>query len=324
MKKILSVALIIVLALCLSVGVLADDAQYKATANPEKIVVDGVVEAEEWGEPTFTTTPDQTLALQAKGWDFWSFIPATPGQSVEFYITNDTDYVYCAGKLINAEKDFACPSADLLWRHPHMTVTFGSYIPGMVCPQIEFQGAQYELYTCYTIGMVAGKPFNVCTSQGITVNDASILTEDDFNITYDDATKTYHYEMRIPLNLTTLDIWNNDTVCLGLDFTDAFTGGDAGNRYLISKAGERGMAWFGPNNFYFQTSNPLIIKLNDVMSLRNNLFTPEKLIVKSEIEPLDADYYENYDMMTTTAICAAVAALFAAAAAVVVVIKKAK
>ena len=84
------------------------------------------------------------------------------------------------------------------------------------------------------------------------------------------------------------------------------------------------MAWFGPNNFYFQTSNPLIIKLNDVMSLRNNLFTPEKLIVKSEIEPLDADYYENYDMMTTTAICAAVAALFAAAAAVVVVIKKAK
>ena len=38
MKKILSVALIIVLALCLSVGVLADDAQYKATANPEKLL----------------------------------------------------------------------------------------------------------------------------------------------------------------------------------------------------------------------------------------------------------------------------------------------
>lgn len=320
MKRLITVILIVVLAL--SMNVFAQDAPYKAEANPENVVIDGVVGADEWGTPVFTTTPDACLALQSKGWDYWSFTPATPGQSVEFYITNDTDYVYVAGKMINAKKDLSCPSQDVLWQYPHMVVTFGSYIEGMVCPQIEYQGAQYELYTCYSLGYVAGEPFSVCTSQGINISDANLLTADDIGVTYDDATSTYHYEMRIPLNVTTLDIWSNDTICLGLDFTDAPNGGQPGNRYLISKAGERGMAWFGPNNFYFQTSNPLIIQLKDVMSMRGELFVAEKLVERTEIEPLDKDYYENYELMSVTAACAATAALFALAAAVVVVLKK--
>ncbi len=320
MKKIISAILIIVLAFAFSISAFAA-ADYKVTSDPMKVVIDGVVNKDEWGEPIFKATPDEVLALQSKGWDFWSFVPAPAGQYVEFYITNDTDYIYVAGKMVNAQKDMGCETPDTLWQHPHMVVTFGSYVEGIVCPKIEYQGDQYELYTCYSLGFVAQKPYTVCTSQGMTTTE---LSEGDYSVTYDEAEKTYHYEMRIPLNVTSLDIWNNDTICLGLDFTDAHTGGDAGNRYLISKAGERGMAWFGPNNFHFQYSNPLIIKLNDVMSLRGDLFIPEKTIITSEIEPLSEDYYKNYELMSVSATCSAIAAVFAAAAAIVVLIKKKK
>ncbi len=323
MKRLIAVILAVMVALSLSTGVLAADHQYEVTATSDNIVIDGVVEDGEWGEAVFSTTPAGALALQPTGWDYWSFTPAPAGQKVEFYITNDADYIYCAGKMIGADKA-DCPSADVLWQYPHMVVTFGTYEKGTVCPKIEFQGDFYELYTCYSVGFVAGEPFNVCTSQGIAVTDASLLTREDFNVSYDAATRTYHYEMRIPLGLTTLDIWNSDTICLGLDFTDAPKNGQPGNRYLISQAGEKGMGWFGPNNFYFQTSNPLIIKLQDIASLRGTEFTPTKLVERQDVEPLAPDYYDNYELMSVTAICAAVAALFAAAAAIVAVIKKEK
>ncbi len=321
MKKLLSVLLIIALALSLSISTIAADAEYKVSSKPDNIVIDGTVNADEWGEPVFSTTPDETLAKQPQGWDYWSFTPAPAGQRAEFYITNDSDYIYVAGKLIGAEKNLDCPSQDVIWQYPHLVVTFGTYDEYIVCPQIEYQGAYYELYTCYTIGMIAGEPATVCTSQGMTTVD---LDEGDYNMSYEDATRSYHYEMRIPMASTSLDIWKSDKICLGLDFTDAPNGDQPGNRYLISKAGERGLAWFGPNNFYFQTTNPLIIQLNDLESMRGERFYPEKLVIREAIPPTEPDYYKNYELMTITAACAAAAALCAAAAAVVVLVKKSK
>lgn len=107
-------------------------------------------------------------------------------------------------------------------------------------------------------------------------------------------------------------------VVMGLDITDAQKG-EAGNRYLVSQAGERGMAWMGPNVFSHQKTNPLIIALNDADSLRGQRFYPideQELALKKA----EAEYAANSPGMTIAAVCAAVAAVCAAAAAAVTVI----
>ena len=324
MKRLLSVILIVALALSMT-AFAADDYDYKATADPEAITVDGVITEEEWGEPIFTTTAYEVLGKQNMGWDFWAFTyPPRTDQYFELYVTNDTDNVYIGARLVNADKDTSCPSSDLMWQYPHFTVTFAKYDKDLICPRIEFQGDMYEQYTCFSIGFVNGDKAQLCTSQGMNTVE---LDADDFSVAYDDATSSYVYELCISMAYTNIDIWSADAICLGVDVTDApadIAGGKYGNRYLISKAGERGMAWMGPNNFYFNTTNPLIIKLKDIMSLRGKTYIAEKQIIEEELPPTDRDYYSNYEMMTTTAIGAAVAALFAAAAAVTVVLKKKK
>ena len=315
MKKIRTIALAAALFLALAPAVSAQDAEYAVNAAAETIVIDGTVEAGEWGDPVFTTTPGECQQKQADGWDYWSFTPAPANQSFELYVANDADYVYVAGKLIGADRDMACTDIADMWRHPHLTFTLAPYDPDLVCPVILFQDDYYEQYACYAIGFVNGSPAQACTSQGMSTYD---LAADQYGASYDDASRTYHYECKIPMTYTNLDIWNTNMVVMGLDITDAQKG-EAGNRYLVSQAGERGMAWMGPNVFSHQKTNPLIIALNDADSLRGQRFYPideQELALKKA----EAEYAANSPGMTIAAVCAAVAAVCAAAAAAVTVI----
>ena len=153
MKKIITIALAAALFLALAPAVSAQDAEYAVNAAAETIVIDGTVEAGEWGDPVFTTTPGECQQKQADGWDYWSFTPAPANQSFELYVANDADYVYVAGKLIGADRDMACTDIADMWRHPHLTFTLAPYDPDLVCPVILFQDDYYEQYACYAIGL---------------------------------------------------------------------------------------------------------------------------------------------------------------------------
>ena len=317
MKKFVAIMLSAVLCAALALPVFAADADYTVNTAADNIVIDGKVDSGEWGEPVFTTTPDECFKKQTDGWNYWSFVPAPENQSFELYVTNDADYVYVAGKLVNADRDMACTDIADLWQHPHFTFTLAPYEKDLVCPVITFQDEYYEQYVCYALGLVNGAPAQSCTSQGMTTYD---LAADQFGASYDDAARTYHYECKIPLAYTNLDISNTNVVVMGLDITDAAKDGASGNRYLVSQAGERGMAWMGPGVFSHQKTNPLKIALNDADSLRGKRFYPideQELAMKR----LEAEYAAYRPGMTAAAVCAAVAAVCAASAAAVCVVK---
>ena len=318
MKKALALALAAMLILSLTVSVSAGyKPEYTVNADPENIVIDGVINDCEWGDPIFTTTPDECLARKKDGWDYWSFVPAPADQKFELYVTNDGDNLYVAAKLINAEKDFTCEEPGMMWSHPHFCFTMCPLDKGIVCPVIEFEKELYEQYGCYTIGFVNGQPTQVCTTQGLPTVD---LSRDMYDATYDEATRTYTYEVAVPVMYTNVNFMQSSNIAMGIVVGDAFNGGDGANRYLISKAGERGMAWMGANNFMHQKTHPLMIELNGADSLRTNIYEP---ISEKEIEFKHQlrEYSYNASQMPTATLAAAIAAVFAAAAAVVCLIK---
>ena len=208
MKKLIIVALALVLTFsCALPALAASDLEFKVNATAENIVIDGVVSTEEWGQPVFTTTPEKTLANESKGWSYWAFTPAPKDQYFELYVTNDADYIYIAGKLIGAKKDTSCPDVGQMWQYPHLTVTFSKYVENMICPKVEYEGAMYEVYTCYSTGFVKGNPAQRCTSQGM---DTPLLEEDEFAVAYSEEEQAYIYEYKIPYEFTNLDIYKRN------------------------------------------------------------------------------------------------------------------
>jgi len=319
MKKVVSIILALALMLLLALSVSASEkAEYFVNTTADNIVIDGVIDEGEWGDILFTTTPDACLAKAKDGWNFWSFVPAPVGQHFDLYVTNDASYVYVAGQLVGAEKDMSCTDVANMWEHPHMTFTLAIYDKGLVCPVIEYQGDNYEQYACYAIGFVNGSPAHGCTSQGMDTHE---LKSDMYSCSYNEATKTYIYECKIPMTYTNLNLLDTDLCVMGIDVTDAALEGQSGNRYIISQAGERGMAWMGANVFSHQKTHPLIIKLNGADVLMGNVYTPltdEEINAKHE----DRIYNDKAETMAITTVSVAVAAVFALAAAVVCFVTK--
>lgn len=321
MKKIVLIALAAALSLCFILPASALSLpEYEVTASADNIVIDGRVDDGEWGDPVFTVTPQECVDKIPDGWNYWRFIPMPENQHFELYVTNDGDNVYVAGKLVGAQEDMTCVDSGNLWEHPHFTFTFAPYDKDYVCPVTKYEGQYYEVYACYSIGFVNGEPVSKCTTQGM---DATALDEDMYGASYDAATQTYHYECKFPYRYSNLELANTNVAVMGLDITDAALEGTSGNRYLVSAAGERAMAWMGPGVFSHNRTNPLKIILHDAESMRTEHFEPldeDALAIRHAEER----YAENSPKMTAVMIFAIVAAVCSLAAATVCVIKYVK
>lgn len=64
MKKFVAIMLSAVLCAALALPVFAADADYTVNTAADNIVIDGKVDSGEWGEPVFTTTPDECFKKQ--------------------------------------------------------------------------------------------------------------------------------------------------------------------------------------------------------------------------------------------------------------------
>jgi len=104
-------------------------------------------------------------------------------------------------------------------------------------------------------------------AEGQAVLDAAgygmdILEEKDcdFAIVYDEATRTYTYEIRIPINKTSLRFGNDDQMQVCFTASPAYTGGKEATRYNIGGTGTA-YASNTPNKFA-HSGQSLMVKLN--------------------------------------------------------------
>ena len=232
-----------------------------ASAFSGSITLDGVVSAEEWGQPVVVTSPDH---CQDTWGSFWKFGPenCSPLQAAKLYVTNDADNVYLAFTLDHVKIDKnACTDASLLWQNAHFGFDIAKYDSATTVPRIEFEGNQYEQYTGFWLGFVNGQPTATVRTQGI---DAWELPAENFAIQYDEAAETITYEVKLPVSKTNINLDETRDVALSVSAAGPFSSNlydpanPGANRYNITTgvAGAQGAGAFSHKD------NALKITLN--------------------------------------------------------------
>lgn len=223
------------------------------------ITIDGKMEDGEWGEPVYTVTPLEVMKNQNFGWEYRNPNGMPDGQRVEIYVTNSTDYVFIGCKLIGANYDAGSDSNKRtdVEAHAHFGFTLSYYTPNTVVHQGTYQGEKYEHYTHYVFATVEGKKWSGSNSQGYTIVP---MEEKNYDLSYDRATRTYTYEIRVPLTIVELDFSKTYDAVMSFDIGDA-NGENGANRYLISRAAEKAWATMGPYTFAHGKTYPLVVTL---------------------------------------------------------------
>ena len=293
------------------------DVNLKSARN---IKIDGIMESGEWGKPVYTTTPRQVIKNRNYNWDYYQYNGIPDNQRVEIYVTNDGNYIYIACKLIGADADKGSETAARtdVQKHAHFGFTIGYYVDDTVVPIKPYQNKDYEHYTHYVISTVEGKKWCASYSLGMTVVK---LTDDEYNFTYNSATRTYTYEVKVPIKNTELNLNDRTDAVMSFDVGDAMQGETSGNRYMISKGAE--MAWrnLGAYNFPHAKSWPLLIKLLDRNEIDRIDFVPtaEEEAIASNTQQGFIDYDEVTRAEEQTPLLSAVEIIAMAVAAAVVI-----
>lgn len=293
MKKIVTLILCAVLLLALAVPTFAVEEEFEGIMEvlpintfADKIVIDGKMEDGEWGDPVYTTTPQDVLKNENYGWAYWSFNEIPTSQRVEIYVTNDGDSIYVACKLIGAAYDAGADDPAKTYDHAHFGFTAAPYTEGTVVPRILFKEQTYEHYTHYVFATVDGQKWSDCGSQGMKTIK---LEKENYEISYDRATRTYTYEVRVPFSYTNVDMGKSGNVVMSFNVGDAH-GEKGANRYMISMAAEQAWNSMGAGNFTHGKTNPLLVQLRST-----------KEMIKTEFEPTDEEK-QSAETMTQSGI----------------------
>lgn len=222
-----------------------------APAIKEAVKLDGVITDKEWGgSAVVSTTPGH---CQATWGNFWEFDPSSvnPEQNAKLYVTNDADYLYIGATLDEADLDTTCKNVSELYKAAHFNFSVSGYDETNTVKRIPFEGKDYEQYTGFMMGLVNGKPASYTFTQG---HAAWELPAEDYAIKYDEATRTYTYEARIPfakMNVTT------DKVAISASIGAPYTKGDGANRYNLTT----GSATCGGAGNWAHLNNALVFRL---------------------------------------------------------------
>lgn len=277
MKKLIAVALLIVLSVGLAVGVQAGDKKYKGVAGvyttnatADNIVLDGVIHDGEWGKPILTVTPQSVNANYNIGWEYVSNTEELPtDQKVEIYVINEGNTLYVGCKLIGVDYDDT--SADTLnnmHKYPHFGFSMATYVEKTVITRTNHKGNIFEKFGHFMVGFVEGQKATKTKTQGM---DPVNLKPDDYEIQYDRATRTYMFEVRVADGYTPVDLTGNGVFVMSFDVGGP-NNGTANNRYLISRASER--AWGGTGAYFFPhgKTNPVLIQVRPTSELASHEF----------------------------------------------------
>ena len=266
MKKIILALLCVVLLLSLIVPVSAEE-DYKKVMDvlevnfnkPSTITIDGTIEDGEWGKPVYVTTPLEVMKNQNYGWEYRNVNGMPANQRVEIYVTNSVDYIFIGCKLIGADYDAGSESSKRVdvEAHAHFGFTLSYYTADTVVHHGTYQGEKYEHFTHYVFAMVEGKKWSGSNSQGYTIVP---MEEKDYELSYDRATRTYTYEVRVAIESAEVDFGKTYDTVMSFDIGDA-NGENGANRYVISRAAEKAWATMGPYNLAHGKTYPLVVTL---------------------------------------------------------------
>ena len=277
MKKIITVLLILLMSLfCMTMSVSA--ATYNGVsqvihvnATAHKIVIDGKIDGDEWGDPIISTTPKKIMEKYNLSWNYTGDKEANANQRVDIYVVNDGGVLCVACKVTNTDYDDSAPdTGKLRTQYPHFGFTMATYNERGVVPTKIYQEKNYEVYGHFGIGMVEGQKTCVTRSQGY---NAKKLYTEDYEIGYDAATRTYVYEVRVAEDLTTVDIISDSAVVMSFDVGCIDDGKYGG--YMISDAASK--VWSGQGGaekFVHRKTFPVIVITKTTAELATPEFVP--------------------------------------------------
>lgn len=299
MKRTITFILTVMLLFALlAVGVSAGE--YKGvsqiitlTANADKIVIDGKIESGEWGKPIITATPQSVDAKYNLGWEYVSNTTELPtDQKVEIYVINEGNTVYVACKLINVDYDDAATTINELTNHPHFGFSIASYDKNTVVPHTKHQNKWYEKYGHFMVGLVNGRPASTSRTSGM---DLVLLKSTDYFASYDKATRTYTYEVRVPDGATPVDLAGTGICVMSFDVGGPNNGKSA-NRYLISRGAERCWAGMGAGYFAFGRTYPILIKVGSTADMVTNEFVAASTDYEQQIGVIQYDQLKRAEV----------------------------
>ena len=240
-------------------------------ANADNIVIDGKINNGEWGKPILSVTPQSVDAKYNIGWEYVSNTTELPtDQRVEIYVINEGNTVYVACKMIGVDYDDAAKTVKELTDHPHFGFTIATYDKNTVVPWARHAGKVYEKYGHFMVGLADGYKVADSKTSGM---DIVLLKKDDYEVSYDKATRTYMYEVRVADGATPVDLAGSGVCLMSFDIGGPSDGKKA-NRYLLSRAAERAWAGMGPFYFAHAKTNPILIKVSSTADMVTNEFVP--------------------------------------------------
>ena len=257
MKKALALVLALLMLLGLSTTAFA---QVLPEAKVSAVTVDGQITPEEWGEPTLHGDRELNWSLNPTGWDYWQSTDHCEGESYDLWLTKDEAFVYLAVRLNNTwGLDTGATGTGDLWQHAALAFTLSAYDPLTTVPRIEYQGKYYEQYNGWLIGLVdnATRKVSAAREQGIGLRQ---LDDENYAIAYDEATKSYSYELAIPLSKTNIKP-ETEGIVFSMDLHAAQKPGvtNVTNRYHVSKIAQMTESGLGANNYAHTFTNPVIV-----------------------------------------------------------------
>ena len=261
MKKLLSLLLALMMVFALSSTALAD---VIPAASARAVAVDGEISAEEWGAPSFHGDKNTNWGYNAAyGWDFWAQGTQSENESYDVWLDHDDSYAYVAVRLNNTRDAVQYATGpDDLWKNVSLAFTLSAYDASTTVPRITFEGAEYEQYSYWAMGLIENgtKKVSFAQGQGLT---PQALDDSEYAIAYDSETKSYSYEMAIPLSKTNITPQSEGMVfSMDLRTPNDGNGTDgATSRYLTCPVTQRaeGVSGLGAGNFQHTFTNPLIV-----------------------------------------------------------------
>ena len=288
-------------------------------ANADNIVIDGKINSGEWGKPILTVTPQSVDAKYNMGWEYVSNTSELPtDQRAEIYVVNEGNTIYVACKLIGVDYDDAAKSVKELTNHPHFGFSIATYDKNTVVPWARHAGKVYEKYGHFMVGLVDGRKASDSKTSGM---DIVLLKTDDYEASYDKATRTYTYEAKVPIKNTELNLIDRTDAVMSFDIGDAMHDNIAGNRYLISMGASEAWNSVREWNFAHAKSWPLLIRLLDRNEIDRIDFVPTE--EEEAIAAVEQQAFFDYNNVTRaeeeTALFSPIEVISMCVAAVVVI-----
>ena len=218
------------------------------------VSIDGAINVGEWGEPLIVTNINHTK----KQWgSVWNVDKKTMDleQIVTIYATNDAENLYFAATVDHTDFD---DSDKANWARAHFYISVGRYDEQTDMERIVSSGKTYERLGMYKLCMNAeGKQILIVEGIGTDVVEKKAC---EYAIVYDEAARTYTYEIRIPIDKTTLRFGNHDQMQVCFTASPAYISGEAATQYNI---GGTGTAYGNANADNFaHTGKSMTVKLN--------------------------------------------------------------